>query len=693
MQEEICDFANRQIKEVQNMKKILSLLLVLCLLFAAVPAALADTACDHSSTGVYYTANEDGSHQMIVYCLSDTCGKNVYEDTENCSDMDNDSECDKCSAAMLEDPLCDHEVTTGSFVANNDGTHMAKLVCDDCRATLIDYEEACKDKNGDGVCDSCNAEVEAESSDAEITCEQHGTTVNGDETTLEFTITGADTDDVTWTFSATGSAQPEIVSETASGTTVSVTVRAANGHGVARVVASASWDGGSKNGGAYVSFCQRKTYNVQLKDDVKALTFTQTKMIESIDKVAASKVEGYSIYRLLTDGCGTYVKLYEDSKLNERVADITYRTTGTKLQYDPDGYNTYSISGLGAVTFTVVGEGTYELKYEILEKVGEDMYPTTRGAINISAGVPGDQDVNMIYRTTGEPITFDLADFVTFWEDNRLRKEELRFIRFNVNEKRYGMLYLDSTQRGIVQQDYTFFCNLLNEVNTTKNSYELDDVTYVPNPNFETYTDDLEFMAYGRSGGVVRGVLRIVKDKEMTFADVAKDDWFYEEVSDVFTRGIMNGVSDTQFDPEGTLTRGMVVTMLHRAAGEPAAEGDTAFTDVEDSAWYAEAVAWAAENGIVNGMGDGTFAPDADITREQLAAILYRYAGYALLDTNIGAAELTEFADRRSISAYAVEAMTWAVHTQLMMGSDNYLTPAANATRAQAAVAFSRLLK
>ena len=694
MQKEVCNFINCQIKEVHIMKKILSLLLALCLLFGAVPVALADTTCDHSSTGVYYTANDDGTHQLVVYCQSETCGKIVYEDVENCSDMDNDRECDKCNAAMLGDPLCDHNTTSGSFTANNDGTHTVKMVCEDCFATLLDYEEACKDTDADGLCDRCAAEVVKEDATAVISCEQNGTMVTANEATMVFTVSGVDAEDVTWTFEASGSAEPVLNNTTAEGKTGTVAVRATNGHGVAKVTATAHWAGGQKSGSAHISFCERRSYTVEIKKDTKAFTFTQTKMFESVDKIAAMQVDGYSLYRLLVDGCGTSVMLYEDSKLNERVADITYRTTGTKLQYDPDGYNTYALSGLGALTFTITGEGTYELKYEVQEKVGSTMYPTTRGTIKIVVGTPADKDVNMHYRTTvGVPVTFDMTDFVTFWEDNRLRKEELRFVRFEIDDRATGVLYLDETCRGTVEEEYSFYCNLRSEKNPTSDAYDLDHVTYKPDPREEAYTEDIVFVAYGRSNGVVRGTIRVTVGEKMEFTDVAKEDWFYEEVSDVFSRGIMTGISDTEFAPDATLTRGMVVTMLHRAAGEPAAESTGSFTDVAADAWYAKAVQWAAENSIVLGMGDGTFAPDADITREQLAAILFRYAGLALIDVNTGAATLDGYADERIVSDYAVEPMTWAVYQQIINGIENYLYPTANATRAQAAVAFSRLLK
>ena len=672
----------------------LSALLALVLLLGAMPFAAAAGECSHSSTTKYYTANEDGAHLKTVVCNDNDCGETLINEDEFCIDMDDDRECDKCEAIMPDYPLCDHEDNTGSFKATGFGTHLICLVCDVCAAELIEYEEDCADKDQDALCDSCGAEMVAPS-DAVMSCEQSGSTVSGSSAELVFELDGVDTDDIEWTFTASGSAAPELDSDTDTGRTGVASIRTGNGNGVAVVTATAAWDGGQARGSAAVSFCDRQSYTVQVKKDTKNFSFTKTKVLESITNVAATKVENYSLYKLLTDGCGTYVKLYEDSKLNERVATISYRTTDKEKQYDPGAYNTYGIASLGRLNFNIVGEGTYELKYEILEKVGSYMLPTTRGTIDIVTGTPKDLDVDLLYRTTaGTPISFELIDFVSYWEENRSSKtEDLRFVQFDIDEKAIGVLYLDETLRGTVSEDYMFFAKLQNEETVRAGYYELDGITYRPDPREEAYTEEIGFIAYGRRNGTVRGTITVTVGEKMSFSDVTSKDWFYEEVSYVFSEGIMNGVSDTEFDPSGTLTRGMVVTMLHRAAGEPKADTKADFSDVADDAWYADAVAWAAANGIVNGMGDGTFAPETDITREQLAAILYRYAGHALLDTNTGDASVDGFADHRNISDYATDAMTWAVYHQIMNGADGYLTPAANATRAQAAVAFCRLLK
>ena len=176
------------------------------------------------------------------------------------------------------------------------------------------------------------------------------------------------------------------------------------------------------------------------------------------------------------------------------------------------------------------------------------------------------------------------------------------------------------------------------------------------------------------------------------FADVDELDWFYDAVVYVYNEGMMDGISATQFAPNSNLTRGMVVTMLYRLEGKPRVTGSSGFDDVASEAWYADAVTWAAENGIVNGVSDTEFAPNVNITREQLAAILYRYAEYNDYDVS-GRDDLSEFTDRSSISSYALDAMRWAVDEGLITGITNTtIKPQGTATRAQAATMFMRFM-
>ena len=175
----------------------------------------------------------------------------------------------------------------------------------------------------------------------------------------------------------------------------------------------------------------------------------------------------------------------------------------------------------------------------------------------------------------------------------------------------------------------------------------------------------------------------------LPFADVAAGAWYYSAVGYAYTHAIMSGTAANLFSPDQSTTRGMIVTMLHRLEGAPAAPANP-FQDVSASAYYAAPIAWASANGIVTGIGNGLFAPDTSITREQMAAILYRYAQYKGLEVTTRA-DLGSFPDAASVSLYAAGPMSWAVGVGLIAGSDGKLDPAGNATRAQVAVIFQRL--
>ena len=148
------------------------------------------------------------------------------------------------------------------------------------------------------------------------------------------------------------------------------------------------------------------------------------------------------------------------------------------------------------------------------------------------------------------------------------------------------------------------------------------------------------------------------------------------------------------FAPNSETTRAQLVTILYRLAGEPEPGGDSGFSDVAAGTWYTDAVAWAAQNGIVNGVSDTQFAPGDDITREQLATMLYSYAKLKGLDTTQGGMAVREFNDYDSISGWAGQSMTWAVNAGILSGrGNNTLAPTAGATRAEMAVMLQQFVK
>ena len=186
------------------------------------------------------------------------------------------------------------------------------------------------------------------------------------------------------------------------------------------------------------------------------------------------------------------------------------------------------------------------------------------------------------------------------------------------------------------------------------------------------------------------------EDKGMTtysklpFSDVRIADWFYNDVKYVYEKGMMAGTAADVFAPNATTTRAMIVTILYRLEGSPAVTGTSAFVDVPAGQWYTDAVNWAAANQIVKGTSATTFAPNASITREQMAAILYRYAQYKGYDVT-KKADLSGYSDNGQVSAYAKEALAWANAAKLINGVTNTtLAPQGNATRAQVSAILHR---
>lgn len=177
------------------------------------------------------------------------------------------------------------------------------------------------------------------------------------------------------------------------------------------------------------------------------------------------------------------------------------------------------------------------------------------------------------------------------------------------------------------------------------------------------------------------------------FADVNAGDWFYRDVLFSYEKGLMSGMDAAAFAPYANTTRAQIAVIFYRMEGSPAVEGENSFTDVvrgSGTAWFYDAVTWAQKNGIMGGYSNSSFAPNDPITREQLAAIFYRYAQYKGYDTTQGGMAIREFDDYESISDYAMGAMAWAVNTGLVKGDSNLLYPKGTATRAELAALFHR---
>lgn len=193
----------------------------------------------------------------------------------------------------------------------------------------------------------------------------------------------------------------------------------------------------------------------------------------------------------------------------------------------------------------------------------------------------------------------------------------------------------------------------------------------------------------GRARSTTITLTSTTMSKHFPFKDVNKNDWYYDAVQYVYDNHMMSGADSTSFAPNNTTTRGMLVTILHRLEGTPSASG-TGFKDVADGQWFADAVVWASANGIVSGYDQGMFKPDAAVTREQLAAILYRYSQYKGYNCSISG-NISGFKDVAQVSSYAMDSMRWAMGNGLISGvGNNELSPKGNATRAQVAAILMR---
>lgn len=194
--------------------------------------------------------------------------------------------------------------------------------------------------------------------------------------------------------------------------------------------------------------------------------------------------------------------------------------------------------------------------------------------------------------------------------------------------------------------------------------------------------------ALGSQGTVVR--LEKV-EKEFPFTDVAAADWYYSAVDFVYQKGYFAGTSDTTFSPNASMTRAMLATVLYRLSGDTAGTDAPEFTDVPAGEWYSQGILWASKQGVVNGMGDGSFHPQDPVTRQQMVTMLYRYQRERQGTTGAAAGELGGFPDGATVADWAKEAVTWAVGEKLLNGRDTgYLDPDGTATRAEVATLLQR---
>lgn len=247
---------------------------------------------------------------------------------------------------------------------------------------------------------------------------------------------------------------------------------------------------------------------------------------------------------------------------------------------------------------------------------------------------------------------------------------------FERGEKSGWMYLVNGSMPSVAAQDYELTGN------ATVVWFYTDD--YSNDYGSESWDDDSSSSGTTTTPTTPTTPANPVPDKAMSFTDVKSNDWYYSSVRYAYDNGLFSGVSHDSFGPGDSMDRSMLATVLYSLDGKPAA-GKSGFADVADGAWYADAVAWAAEHGIVSGVGGGAFTPGGTVTREQLAVMLYRYAQYKGYDVS-KTADLSGYADQDKLSDWAAQAVQWACGSGLMNGrSAAQLAPEGTLTRAEAA--------
>ena len=577
-----------------------------------------------------------------------------------------------------------------------------------------------------------------------IELDQDGESFDDDKVDLEFTVDGpASRDDVEWFFEVTSvnakdnksspwfkwTASKETdkreLEEEEEGDSIEVELYAVKGYGIARIDVKAEWDDGEEEGTFFVSFYDELDYTFNVKDDVDEFDFDESGVFSAVSKgntklstSTTPTLAKATILDMLDDDFAEYVELDEGNKAkkNEDVGEITADKKKVD-EYDPDDANEYEIDDLEYLTFEVDDEGTYYINYVQYDEIDgySDPLITGEGTLEIVVGKGSGSshkkgDIEYEVDNKGE-INLDEDDFLEFWEDEDMDEDDFGYVVFEdyKSSSLTGTLSVEDGDKAM-NKSYKLHFEYDDDEDDSNKDFDLDEVLYEAAPNKTNYYDEIDFVCYSEDGrDEVEGTLLFIvgnvdKDEEeeqqqqttttgsMNFSDVKSSDWYYSAVQYVYSNQIMAGTSSTKFEPNSKLTRGMVVTMLWRMEGEPSVTTNS-FTDVKDStAWYFKAVSWAAQNGIVNGVTTTTFAPNNNITREQLAAILYRYADYKGKDTAATKA-LTGYPDASSVSSYATTAMRWAVTKSIISGdSAGKLNPTGTATRAEAATMFQRFM-
>ncbi len=363
-----------------------------------------------------------------------------------------------------------------------------------------------------------------------------------------------------------------------------------------------------------------------------------------------------------------FVHLATGSGVGSSSAAIPMSSTGITQS----GNTLKTVSNDYVIFIEKLDDGTYSMK---LQGAAQDVYLAYSGSGN-SLTTSGAQDASAKWNISYADGEMEIRNTNT---TNRILRFNLsaELFRCYTSGQKPVNLYAAS---GAVQKFYV--TQLSEEIVCTHANTERRNVKEATCTE-DGYTGDVVCTDCGET--VEAGEVIPAYCPSAAFVDLKTTSWYHEYTDYVIANGLMNGRSSTHFDPNGKLTRGQLVTILHRMAGSPAVDGENPFADVPEGKYYAQAVLWAVENGITSGTSATSFEPDAQVTRVQMVTFLYRYAQYVGADVSGGEDfDLSSFADGTTVSSYAIDAMKWACSEGIVSGmGNNKLEPKGTASRAQ----------
>ena len=399
----------------------------------------------------------------------------------------------------------------------------------------------------------------------------------------------------------------------------------------------------------------------------------------------------------------TYPNVYVQHKGHEYTATVITKDANNKLIAtftNPDGFSEFTISK-DPVAVATIGQNRYTTLQDAVDAVKDNETINVTGD-NLSATVSG----NKTFSVTGKTVTLTAASGYNLTENGNT---------YTVSHQSSGG---PGSSGGSISAPTTYAVNVNAATNGAvaadkKTASKGTTVTVTASPSKGYVVDAVKVVdkdgkdvaVTGKDGKyvftmpgsavTVTGSFKAETPAPVAlpFTDVKSGNWFYDAVKYAYAQGLMTGTSATTFAPNGTMNRAMIVTVLYRLEKSPAVTGASKFTDVPAGQWYSDAVAWAAANKIVNGYDETTFGPMNAVTREQMAAILFRYEQVKGLENVTLEENLNRFPDQNKISAYAIPALQWAVGQKIINGNaDGTLDPTGTATRAQVAQIFTNLL-